>query len=404
MKQQYVLITVSGADHFGITSRLVEIIKQNQALIVDIGQSVTHGFLSLSILLDMAPHKNPKNKKHNNGSQDNHPLLKDLLFEAKKLDLTLEFKAIDDGEIKRPKKSQSYILSCVASKILSPAFFAEVTAILTKSKVNIHRIDNLRPDSFKTLEITTELPVSANAEKVKAQLFQAGNKHKVDMAFLKESIYKRNKRLIVFDMDSTLVRGEVIDELAKLHGVHKEVEKITAQAMNGKIKFDDSLTRRVKKLKGLTEKDMKLLLKKIHFNPGTKKFVKVIKTLGYKTAIISGGFSFFANHVREKLGIDYSFANELEIKDAKLTGRIVGTVINAQQKALLLNLMAQQEGITLDQVVAIGDGANDIPMLTKAGLGIAFHAKEVVRKSTKQQMSFGPMTSILCFLGIPEDY
>lgn len=202
-------------------------------------------------------------------------------------------------------------------------------------------------------------------------------------------------------MDSTLIQTEVIDELADLCGVGDEVKAVTHRAMNGELDFDESLKLRVSKLKGLETKKMQEILDRLPLTPGVEDFLKTVKNLGYKVALISGGFTFFADALKAKLGLDYSFANELEIVDGKLTGNVKGTIVNANQKALLVKLISQQENISLEQVVAIGDGANDLPMLATAGLGIAFHAKDIVRKQAQQHMSHGPMTSILYFLGIP---
>ncbi|MFN8369280.1 MAG: phosphoserine phosphatase SerB [Bacteriovoracaceae bacterium] len=228
-----------------------------------------------------------------------------------------------------------------------------------------------------------------------------GQLHFVDLAFLKDDIFRRSKRLIVFDMDSTLIQMEVIDELAAAYNVGDKVKKITERAMNGEIDFNHSLMERVGLLKGLNSNVLQGILERLPLTPGTEDFIKTVKKLGYKTAIVSGGFTHFANALKEKLGIDYAFANELDIEDKILTGKVKGTIINAEQKALLVDLIAQKEGISLEQVVAIGDGANDLPMLAKAGMGIAFHAKEIVKQKASYHLSHGPMTSILYFLGIP---
>ncbi len=259
------------------------------------------------------------------------------------------------------------------------------------------------PKQFNSLEILT-LAQTQNLkwEKVKTDLISISNAHQVDMALIKDDIWRRNKRLIVFDMDSTLIQSEVIVEMAKVHGVGEEVHNITEEAMNGKIDFDESLTRRVKLLEGLKESELQEILSRIELTEGVEDFIKKIKNLGYKTAIISGGFQYFANSFKNKLGIDYAFANDLEIVDGTINGKIKGPIVNAEKKAMLLEVLAQQEGIKLEQVVAIGDGANDLPMLAKAGLGIAFHAKDIVRKTAQQNMSHTPMTSVLHFLGLTD--
>ena len=385
-KKEYILITVSGPDQPGITAKLMEIIAKNGNRVVDMGQSVTHRLLSLSILLDKG--------------NENGPVLKDLLFEAKKMGLALDFEVIENGEDHQDNNGEAFILSCVSTQSLTADFIGQMAQALAVNNANIQRIDSTTKN-FTCLEITTTIAQDADFNLIKSEILKISNHHKVDMAFLKDNVFRRSKRLIVFDMDSTLIQAEVIDEMAEVHGVGAEVKAITEEAMNGKIDFDTSLTKRVSKLKGLSVKDLEKISQNLLFTPGVPEFIKTVKSLGYKVAVISGGFSFFANELKQELGLDYAFANELEIKDGALTGRVTGTIINSHQKALLVDLLAQQESISLEQVVAIGDGANDLPMLAKAGLGIAFHAKDVVKKNAPQQLGHGPMTSILHFLGIP---
>ena len=386
-----ILITVSGPDGPGITSNLMKVIAKSGLSVLDIGQSVTYDLLSLSILLD-------GEIKQENQS----PVLKDLLFEAKKMGLSLDFKAIEKKDDKQfQTMPDKFILSCVSPDKISPAFLYDVAEILAKNKINITRIDSTTPLILKSLDIMTTVLQKTDWQKIKEELLKISDRHRIDMAFLKDNVFRRNKRLIVFDMDSTLIQKEVIDELARSCGQEEWVKKNTQKAMEGKINFDESLIKRVARLKGLEVKKMQKILENIPLTPGTEEFIKTVKSLGYKLALVSGGFSFFANHFKEKLNMDYAFANELEIKNGKLTGNLVGDIVNPRQKATIIGLIAQQEGISLEQVVAIGDGANDLPMLSKAGLGIAFHAKDIVKKKAPQQMDHGPMTSILYFLGIP---
>jgi phosphoserine phosphatase len=389
MNRQLILINVSGNDHPGITSNLMKVIVKGAHKIVDMGQSVTHGLLSLSILVDVG--------KHN----DESPLLKDLLFEAKKLGVDLEFEAIENGNTIGNPNAEKFILSCVAKGDLEAGFIQEVAQTLSDHNVNIRRIDNVDPDQFKSLDILTESGEGINWNEVKENLIEISGKYATDIAFLRDNVFRRNKRLIVFDMDSTLIQAEVIVELAKVHGVGDEVHEVTERAMNGELDFNESLSERVSKLKGLEISKMQSILEQLPLTDGVEDVIKTVKSLGYKTAIISGGFNFFAQGLKDKLGMDYAFANELDHQGGKLTGKVNGTIVNAEQKAVLLDLIAQQEKINLEQVVAVGDGANDLPMLSKAGLGIAFHAKPVVREKAEQQMSHGPMTSLLYFLGIP---
>jgi phosphoserine phosphatase len=391
--KQLVLVTVSGPDKPGITSTLMKIIVRDEKKIEDMGQSVTHGLLSLSILIDI-------------GADNSHdaPLLKDLLFAAKSMGMELEFQVLEDEKkVKKPDLNERFILSCVAIEGLTAEFVAEIAQTLASNKINISRIDNISDEGFRSVDFTTNTTQKkTDWDKLKSDLLAVSDKHNVDLAFLKDNVFRRNKRLIVFDMDSTLIQTEVIDEMAKLHGIGEKVKDITERAMNGELDYTQSLKERVSLLKGFDTNQMKSIADNLPITPGVEEFVKTTKALGYKLAVISGGFQFFANHLKNKLGLDYAFANDLEVDGSELTGKIKGNIVDPSQKAFLLDMITQQEGIHLEQVVAIGDGANDLAMLSKAGLGIAFHAKELVRKKAGNQMSHGPMTSILYFLGIPE--
>ena len=386
-----VLITISGPDHPGITARMMRILEDNDTQINDIGQNVTHSLLSLSFVIEISE-----------GTNNNSDVIKDLLFETYKMGMTLDYKILDGTyEPELDDEVEKFILNCVAPERITNTFIADIATVLAEYGVNILKIDKVSPGIFKSLEILTVIRKSLNHTELKEKLILVSNKHKIDVAFLKDNVFRRSKRLIVFDMDSTLIQAEVIDELAKAHGVGHEISEITERAMNGELDFNESLIARVSKLKGLDANVMEDILSNLPLTPGVEDFLKTIKKLGYKVAVISGGFTYFAEALKEKLGLDYAFANELEIIDGKLTGNVLGTIVNAEQKAILVNLIAQQENISLEQVVAIGDGANDLPMLSRAGLGIAFHAKDIVKKKAQNHMSHGPMTSILYFLGIP---
>ncbi len=381
-----ILVTVSGPDCPGITASLMKIISEYDVEVLDMGQAVTHGLLSLSFVLEL----------NQNGN-----VLKDLLFEANLLGLNLSYKVVEKKVFTPEMYGEKFSVTCVSPTKITANFVADISHTLAVNNINIERIDKVSPVEFSSLEISTSISKNLDTQKLKEELLKVSTKHKVDVAFLKDNVFRRNKRLIVFDMDSTLIQAEVIDELAEVAGAGEEVKLITHRAMNGEIDFDESLKLRVGKLKGLEVVKMQEILDRLPLTPGVEDFLKTVKTLGYKVALISGGFTFFADALKAKLGLDYSFANELEIVDGKLTGNVKGTIVNANQKALLVKLISQQENISLEQVVAIGDGANDLPMLATAGLGIAFHAKDIVRKKAEQHMSHGPMTSILYFLGIP---
>jgi phosphoserine phosphatase len=354
------------------------------------GQSITHGFLSLNILLSVS-----------DSDIEDSPLLKDLFYTAKKMKMQLEFEMVTDPRLMK-KTGDKYIISVVNQNGLKADFLEDISRTLAESNINIQRIDNITEDEFKSLDIaTTAQTENIDWDEVKKKLIQISNQHSTDLAMLKNDVWRWNKRLIVFDMDSTLIQSEVIVEMAKVHGVGEEVHRITEEAMNGKFDFSESLENRVALLKGLSEDKLQGILKNIKLTDGVEEFINTVQSLGYKVAIISGGFQFFANAFKDTLGLDYAFANDLEIEDGTLTGKVKGSIVDAEKKALLLEMIAQQEGIKLEQVVAIGDGANDLMMLAKAGLGIAFHAKDIVKENAGQHMSHGPMTSILYFLGIP---
>lgn len=392
MNKELILIKVNGPDKPGITYKLLDVINQGSHVVKDMGQSVTHGLLSLSILLEI----------HQNGND--YPVIKDLLFAAKKLGLTLDFETFDEESNPLPNIAQEpkFILNVVATSAIPVSFLKETAKTFSQHNVNIHRIDTVDPSDFTALEITTSVSKGVNWDTLKEELIAISNNHQVDAAFIRDDVWRRNKRLIVFDMDSTLIQTEVIDEMALDHGVGEKVKEITERAMNGELDFNESLIERVKLLKGLEEKKLNLILERLEFTQGAEKFIKTVKSLGYKVAVISGGFTFFAEALKTKLGLDYAFANELDIRNGELTGKVKGTIVNAEQKATLLKLITQQEGINLEQVVAIGDGANDLPMLSVAGLGIAYHAKDIVRKKAHNHMSHGPMTTILHFLGVSD--
>lgn len=388
---QIFLITVSGPDHPGITASLMKIASASGDRILDMGQAVTHGLLSLSFVLEIK------------SVVDGHsPIVRDLLFKAKELGLEMDYNIIEKkDDIQETFTENNFILNCVAVDEITPAFIRDVATTLADEKINIKRIDKVSPGEFTSLEVMTEVPAGIELKETKMKLIDVSTNHRVDMAFIKDNVFRRSKRLIVFDMDSTLIQTEVIDEIADEAGVGPQIREITERAMNGEMDFDESLKARVSQLKGLKAEKLDEILNRLPLTPGVEDFIKTVKSLGYQVAVISGGFTYFANALKQKLGLDYAFANELEIINGELTGNITGTIVNAEQKALLVNLIAQQMNISMEQVVAVGDGANDLPMLSAAGLGIAFHAKDVVRREAEHQMSHGPMTSILYFLGIP---
>ena len=382
-----VLIMVSGQDRPGITSRLMEILVRSGCSILDIGQSVTHGFLSLNVLFET--------------SSQVTTIVESLVVVSEEGSLNLDYKEVgDDFGTEGQFTGNKYVLTCVSYQPIVAAYIQRVSDILAHHGANILRIDNLKPFSFSSLKIDTLLPKDIPVEPIQRDLLGASNTYSIDAAFIRDRLYRQNKRLVAFDMDSTLIQNEVIDDLAQTRGKKAQMEEITERTMRGEIRFDESLRHRTTMLEGLTQQDMEAVLEGLVLTPGCSELIQVLKQHGYKTAVISGGFSFFTQKLKERLGLDYHFANTLEMEAGRATGRLLGPIVNSEQKAQLLVSIAQNENIPLRQTVAIGDGANDIPMLNVAGLGIAYHAKEIVQNSAPQILNHGPLTSILYFLGI----
>lgn len=390
MQLKQVLITVTGGDVPGITSGLTEILNREGVQLVDIEQATTHGLLSLSMVVQFVG---------SNG--EDAQVLKDLLFKAKELGVNLDFKVLE-GETKL-RSSQHQFVVTLMSDDLSARHLAAISAILAKRKVNIDSIRKLNEGGLGCLELITYTNSQIDLGALKDDLLKVASRFaRLDIAIQRENLYRRSKRLVVMDMDSTVITVEVIDELAKLYGVGEQVKAITEQAMQGHLDFDDSLRQRVTLLKGMREEDLKRVAETIPLTPGAEVLVKTLKRLGYKIALISGGFSYFGEKLKEKLGLHYVYTNVLEIADGKVTGRLVGSIVNAQRKADLLEMIAQQEGMPLESVIAIGDGANDILMLKKAGLGIAFNAKKKAREAASAAINQNSLASILYLLGITD--
>jgi len=285
------------------------------------------------------------------------------------------------------------VIVCVTDQIIPDKFRSEIKTILTHFKCLIKKSERKKKGLYYHIE-----SVQLDLLSLKASLLNISNVYKIDIALIPKNIFESKKGLVIFDMDSTLITAEVIDEMALRHGVGDQVKVITARAMNGDLNFDQSLGERVSLLKGFHRKHMEDILDKLIFTPGTVEFMQILRSLGIKTAIASGGFQYFAKSVQEKLKMDYFFANDLEFEGDLLTGKVLGPVINAAAKEQIVIDLAAKEKLSLDQVVAIGDGANDIPMLLKAGLGVAIHAKEKVQKNANYRINFGPMTSALSFM------
>ena len=397
---EIIQVNISGYDKPGLTTTLTDILAKHDAFILDIGQANIHQSLTLGILFSTEPDKSGF-------------IMKDLLFKASELGVQIGFKAIPPEDyaqwVGRQGKNR-YIVTLLGRSITARQI-SDVTAVIFRHGLNIDAIkrltgriplveDNGQTKSSIEFSVRGSLTHEDRAA-LQADLVEtcAGG---LDFSFQKDDIFRRSRRLICFDMDSTLIHTECIDQLAERAGVGDEVKAITASAMRGEIDFTESFTRRVALFKGLDESVMEDIARKLPFNEGLERMMTILKRVGYKTAILSGGFTYFGKYLQQKFGFDYVYANELEIKDGKLTGRYLGDVVDGRRKAELLRLLCQVEHINLAQAVAVGDGANDLPMLGLAGLGIAYHAKPKVRAGARQSISSIGLDGILYFLGLKD--
>lgn len=394
--REIILINITGEDRPGLTASITGVLAAGGAQILDIGQAVIHDTLSFGILVELP-----------DGSNTN--VLKDVLFCAYKLDQQVRFTPITEQDYQLWVAGQgkpSHIVTLLTRKVTAEQL-CRVSTITAAHGLNIDHIDRLSgridlaaaPEHSKGCIEFSVRGEPADVATLKAEFLQVGVELGVDIAFQLDSIYRRNRRLAVFDMDSTLIEVEVIDELAKAAGVGKQVVAITESAMRGEIDFRASFKKRLALLKGLPENVLKEIADHLPLTEGAENLFAELKKLGYRTAILSGGFSYFAKKLQTKLDIDYVYANELEIMDGKLTGVAIEPIVDAQRKADLLKMLAFKENISLEQTIAVGDGANDLPMLGLAGLGVAFRAKPLVKQSAKQAISTLGLDGILYLLG-----
>ncbi len=397
---EIIQVNISGEDKPGMTSSLTEILARYDAFILDIGQANIHQSLTLGMLIKTTADKS--------GS-----IMKELLFKASELGVMIRFTPISEERyeawVGRQGKNR-YIISLLG-RTVTARHIAEVTKVVAQHGLNIDAIRRLTgrvplDEDGRAAKSCIELSVRGSLTDADRSAMQEGfmnlSDTGLDVSFQKDDIYRRSRRLICFDMDSTLIETEVIDELAEKAGVGEQVRAITASAMRGEIDFRESFTQRVALLRGLDVSVMEDIARNLPITEGLERMMTILKRVGYKTAILSGGFTYFGNYLRQKYGFDYVYANELEIEDGRLTGRYLGEVVDGRRKAELLRLLCQFESINIAQSVAVGDGANDLPMLNLAGLGIAFHAKPKVKATARQSISTIGLDGILYFLGLKD--
>lgn len=400
-KDEIILININGTDRPGVTAALTEILAKNNAVILDIGQADIHNNLSLGILFQSSE----------GNSED---ILKELLFKSYELDVNIRFNPITEEAYNQWVSMQGknrYIITILGRK-LTARQIAGVTRIVADQDMNIDDIKRLTgriplDENARTPKASVEFSVRGtprDKEQMKADFMKLSAEQEMDISFQEESMYRRMRRLICFDMDSTLIETEVIDELAIRAGVGDQVKAITEAAMRGEIDFCESFRQRCALLKGLDVSVMQEIAENLPITEGVDRLMRILKKVGFKIAILSGGFTYFGNYLKQKYNIDYVYANELEVENGKLTGRHVGDIVDGKRKAELLRLIAQVENVDIRQTVAVGDGANDLPMISIAGLGIAFHAKPKVKATAKQSISTIGLDGILYFLGYKDSY
>lgn len=399
---ELILINISGQDKPGVTAALTSILARYNAMVLDIGQADIHHTLSLGILFKTTP-------------AESGDLMKDLLFKAYDMGVKIRFTPISTEEYEKwvGLQGKNRWIITILGRQLTASNIALVSEVIVDQGLNIDAIQRLTgrqplvegalPAAKACIEFSVRgTPV--NRSEMQSRFIEISSREGFDISMQEDTMYRRCRRLICFDMDSTLIQTECIDQLAEKAGVGDKVRDITERAMRGEIDFRESFTERVALLKGLDVSVMEGIAESLPITEGVDRMMQVLKRAGFKTAILSGGFTFFGEYLKRRFGFDYVYANELEVEDGKLTGRYVGDIVDGKRKAELLRLIAQVENVNIAQTIAVGDGANDLPMLSAAGLGIAFHAKPKVKESAKQSISTIGIDGVLYFLGFKDSF
>lgn len=378
-----ILVRVSGRDRPGITAALLEIMARGRVELFDMEQVVVRERLTLDLLV---------------GVDADDDVLKDLLFYGWEHGVGIDFEVVEDTS---QRASLPRFAVTVIGPTLRPQQLRAVADAIVEGGGNIDRIVRLSRYPVVSFELVV---VGGDLDRMRESLVVAAAREAgMDIAIQRESLERRAKRLVVLDVDSTLIQDEAIELLAEEAGCRDEVQAITERAMAGELDFEASLRQRVALLQGLDVAVLERVRQRIRLTPGARTFVRTLKRLGFRIAIVSGGFTAVTDHLRDELGIDHAAANQLEIVDGVLTGRLVGPIVDRAGKARILREVAAAEGIPTEQTVAVGDGANDLDMLAAAGLGIAFNAKPVVREAADTTVSVPYLDAILFLLGIRRD-
>ena len=395
-----VLINITGRDRKGMDAKFTGILAEYGVNILDIGQAVIHEHISFGILAEIPD------------SKDFSSIFKDMLFEGHNMGLTIDIKPVDTDHYEKwvHEQGKEKRIITLLGRTITARQISSVASIIAENSLNIDGITRLtgrislqKPQANP--RACVQLSVSGqplNILDMRRKFMEISQKTGIDISFHVDNIYRKNRKLVVFDMDSTLIQGEVIVELAKLANVGEKVNKITESAMRGEMDFKESFQKRVALLKGIKEEQLANISRNLPLTDGAELVAKTLKGLGYKLGILSGGFTFVGEYLKEKLGFDYMYANELDIENGVVTGKVVGDIVDGEKKAILLRQIAQKENLALEQTIAVGDGANDLPMISIAGLGVAFNAKPIVRKNASNAISSVGLDGLLYLIGLHE--
>ncbi|MEE8481626.1 MAG: phosphoserine phosphatase SerB [Desulfobacterales bacterium] len=386
MNSLYVISAV-GKDQPGLVHSVSNILGELRINIVDIEARSVRGHFMMFLVVDLST-----------SSSNYEEMMAKLSTISSNFDLGLRVEPYDEGR----RISNKRLMILTAMGIDRPGIVAEISGLFAENSVNIESIKMIARGEYIAMEITVDTSEFDNISMFRNILYNFSDRTGLDVSLRNDDIFQKPKRVVVFDCDSTIIQAEVIDELAKVAGVSEHVREMTNRAMNGELDFKQAVKERVRLLKGLTVEQLKLLSKTIRLTPGTEELISTLHFMGYKVAVISGGFSFFTDYLKERLKLDYVFANELVIENGITTGEIKGDIIDAERKGEILKKIAKLEDISVDQVVAVGDGANDRFMLENAGLAIAFSPKEILKKHSNGMITSDNIFGLLYFLGVPD--